>query len=1088
MNGSEIERDFDIISVNLQSPEPDIPELVAAARRLTEMLSPVHAPELLLHAAHALALGCDMSTADDHGERRRTALLDGYHSIVHSIQKCEENSLSAPFDETLARAHSRAADIARELGLDFDGSFLNEAVTHLRRTVSLLPPSDSKRNQRLLSLADCLRRRQFSGFDSSADEDEALRILHDVRTSPGLDHLTWVQAVLEEAEALLDRATAPRSELIDEAYELLSGAVGSISRAQEPEYWARAHHDMADALMRSSTGDSADNLERAIELLELCLQVLDPVRNKRDWTVVKETLGFAYTDRIIGDTRENVDTGIRHIEEALSVVSASTDRNSWGRISRNLAIAYTARRDRGVPGDPERIRELLEASHDVRPRNRNPRQWALTIETAAASLLQEPDNLSPEQFLAALADFERAGEVYLEQQDTAARVTNLTLRITAHEQVQQRSDLSGDEAEQLTALLSELLELCNPNVEAGMVTDAARKLGDLLARDQRWPEAVQAFRQGLDAATLLLSAASTHAASKPVRTAVDSLTSRLAYCLGRVGLLAEAVTVLERNRARILASELGGHPTQLIELTRRDPLLADAYTNAATRLHEALASDPTRPALRARRYSRKADTGPGREEIHDAAKKIELLRHELKVVTGKVRQLPGFADFLAEPSLAMILDVATASTPLVYVVTSEWGSLSLLVLGGTEDKPDIRVTWSDDFAERDLTHILMRPAKPNSESIIKFGGYILRLAAMYHTRYPNGDEAMTDGLALGPGVSHRGPREESGDMALLGSRLSAKIGSELHRVGAREAVLILCGRLGNFPVHSAPYDNGPRPSCLMEELDISFTPSAEALGHARKRAIHRHEQASHLVGIANPLPHPSPLLFAEEEVRRISGYFNVAEVFIGTEATIDRLRSAVVDATYVHLACHGSYYLGDRSPRLRFADGAELSVDEIRRLGIFSMCRLVNLSACQTAVISFEEPMDEAVGLPSGVLASGAAAVIASLWPVDDLSTSLVMERFYQLHLQGVGGEDPMPPIRALCAAQRWLSQVTARELIQMFQDRLEELHSLLATPRRSRAPGAATLQGLLRFEELNDDDRPFVDPYFWGSFILIGE
>jgi CHAT domain-containing protein len=72
-----------------------------------------------------------------------------------------------------------------------------------------------------------------------------------------------------------------------------------------------------------------------------------------------------------------------------------------------------------------------------------------------------------------------------------------------------------------------------------------------------------------------------------------------------------------------------------------------------------------------------------------------------------------------------------------------------------------------------------------------------------------------------------------------------------------------------------------------------------------------------------------------------------------------------------------------------------LTLDEIFSLDL-EQCRLVTLSACETGLIDFKNTSDEYIGLPSGFLLAGSSSVVSSLWNVDDLSTSLLMIKFYQ--------------------------------------------------------------------------------------------
>ena len=90
--------------------------------------------------------------------------------------------------------------------------------------------------------------------------------------------------------------------------------------------------------------------------------------------------------------------------------------------------------------------------------------------------------------------------------------------------------------------------------------------------------------------------------------------------------------------------------------------------------------------------------------------------------------------------------------------------------------------------------------------------------------------------------------------------------------------------------------------------------------------------------------------------------------------------------------------------------------------------RLAVLSACETGVPGTELP-DEVVSLPAGMLQAGVAGAVASLWSVNDLSTAMLMERFYRLWRK-----DGVEPAHALRQAQIWLRDTTNREMAGYFQ------------------------------------------------------
>jgi CHAT domain-containing protein len=95
------------------------------------------------------------------------------------------------------------------------------------------------------------------------------------------------------------------------------------------------------------------------------------------------------------------------------------------------------------------------------------------------------------------------------------------------------------------------------------------------------------------------------------------------------------------------------------------------------------------------------------------------------------------------------------------------------------------------------------------------------------------------------------------------------------------------------------------------------------------------------------------------------------------------------------------------------------------------------------------------------MLSLGACKVIASLWSVDDKSTTLLMAMLYRNIVA-----NKMSPERALGQAQNWLRSATLTEL-------------------------QATFPELFSDEEKQDSElgmsKPFAHPYYWASFVTIG-
>src|SRR4051812_1111055 len=94
------------------------------------------------------------------------------------------------------------------------------------------------------------------------------------------------------------------------------------------------------------------------------------------------------------------------------------------------------------------------------------------------------------------------------------------------------------------------------------------------------------------------------------------------------------------------------------------------------------------------------------------------------------------------------------------------------------------------------------------------------------------------------------------------------------------------------------------------------------------------------------------------------------------------------------------------------ANGSALTVYEL--MGLHIDADLVVLSACRTGQGETTRG-DDVLGLTRALLATGARAVVVSLWPVDDLAASILMGEFYRQLRDGKS------PAMALAAAQTHL-------------------------------------------------------------------
>ena len=187
---------------------------------------------------------------------------------------------------------------------------------------------------------------------------------------------------------------------------------------------------------------------------------------------------------------------------------------------------------------------------------------------------------------------------------------------------------------------------------------------------------------------------------------------------------------------------------------------------------------------------------------------------------------------------------------------------------------------------------------------------------------------------------------------------------------------------------------------MVDKYAISVVPSSTVIEYVAKK---RSKNNGRLLAFANPKTEYVPLGFAENEVENIEKLFQKKMVHIRKDATETRAKQESDSPDVIHFACHGEF--NDKQPMqsgLLLAKGGDndgiLQVHELFGLNLKN-ANLVVLSACDTALSKIQGG-DDLVGLSRGFIYAGTPSLMATLWQVDDRSTSMLMKRFYENWLQ----------------------------------------------------------------------------------------
>jgi CHAT domain-containing protein len=261
---------------------------------------------------------------------------------------------------------------------------------------------------------------------------------------------------------------------------------------------------------------------------------------------------------------------------------------------------------------------------------------------------------------------------------------------------------------------------------------------------------------------------------------------------------------------------------------------------------------------------------------------------------------------------------------------------------------------------------------------------------------------------------------------------------------------------------------------LLDDYTVSYAPNGYALQISQRRAQQLNRQQRTLLAVVNPT---CDLTFTPMEGEAVATTFATAarQVLAEEKATLDAVIVQSQRHSYLHFSCHGFYDWQDpMGSGLKLAGGKILTVSDIIARLDLRAARLLTLSACETGLTDIRRSPDEYIGLPAGFMQGGTPAVISTLWAVNDLSTMLLIERFYQCHIQE-GLDIPS----ALRRAQRWLRDVAAETLAGRFASEQEVKHASTPVEKAS--------QYFSRFARQFPQHRPFAHPYYWGAFTFSG-
>jgi CHAT domain-containing protein/tetratricopeptide (TPR) repeat protein len=908
------------------------------------------------------------------------------------------------------------------------------------------------------------------------------------------DTLEWAATQHNLAAAYIERQQEGRAENIERAIEFLEAVLRVRQQEKFPVEWAMTQNVLGIAHLKRIHGERAENLERAIDYFEAALQEQERVGPAEEKASTQHNLAIAYSERLLGDRIKNLEMAAKFGKAALETLDKRA-LIKWATIKTDMVdilwkLANLERhRDRGQAAATmeEAIvhgKEVVSAFEGQPPSHRQ----ALAYYNLGNAYGDRMRGNRADNQEKAIEHYKRALDFYTIQNFPGRWAnTHNNLGVTYWERVRgnRRKNLEKAIWHFNTAL--KVFESDTFPVDARR---AARNLGNLFFGEGRWTEAHAAYTTALQAAEALYTAAFMEAGREAEISENATLYARDAFCLAHLGQIQEALVRLEEGKTRTLAERLG---RDTVQLEKAKPEDQKAYRELVNHLK----------VLEVEQRAR----GNGRPYT-EIAKDVEQARKELDTLTQRIHGylpdfLPAPLDFAAIQAL-----VPDEQTALVELCVTEKGTVVLVVRREAEPQ----AVWVEGFTQGELQHLLLKRGErgnPTNGWLVTYWQYQQAVETYAHAKR-KADQQPTSANLLALETARVACDQAWAAWhaatdritAEIGRRLVAPLHTALHGFNITRLVLIPQGSLFLVPLHATLIGkDGLR---LLDRYGVSYTPSAAVLQRCQERAAQARGQG--LLAVINPQKDPR-LVFTFVEGERIASLFSkdqlvLLEEYKGTKKAV--LQNAQ-GRGYLHFSCHGIYNWSDplksglfltdpdrltledlQRPYLEFEDEGEKERVEID----MTAAHLVTLSACETGITeATTSRADEYVGLPAGFMLAGVPCVVSSLWSVPDLSTALLMERFYRNHL-GDPDEDAtikphLPPAEALRQAQIWLrDEVTAQEAAKRCDKQIDRLES-----KGEDAPAwlSRAWREYAQMARKTPDSRPFAHPFHWAAFAIYG-
>ncbi|MCZ8240840.1 MAG: tetratricopeptide repeat protein [Microcystis sp. LE19-131.1A] len=837
----------------------------------------------------------------------------------------------------------------------------------------------------------------------------------------------WAMTQNNLGEAYRNRIRGDKADNLEKAIDAYKEALNVRTFDAFPQEWADTQNNLAAAYSNRIRREKADNLEKAITAYQEALKVRTFDAFPEDWAMTQRNLGEAYRNRIRGDKACNLERAIAYCQEALKVYTFDAFRQDWAMTQNNLAVAY---RDR-IRGDKacnlERAIAYCQEALKVYTFDAFPQQWAMTQNNLSIAYSKRIRGEKADNLEIAIAYCQEALKVYTFdafRQQWAMTQNNLAIAY--------RYRIRGEKADNLEIAIKSYhnaLQIYTKDSDPLNCLQTAQNLGILHYDQKQWQQATEVYNIAIEAVENARLEALNPQDRQEVLSNAIGVFHRIVQAHLNLNQPEKALEYIERSKGRNLVeliTQKNLHPqgvsqeiiAQLNELKQR-------VVNEQIRLqHQSInqklmQSDNLTPYVQDHSYLKEYQ----QDLDNFIAREI---KDPLFSLTQKVEPIP-FTEIqeLTDAETCLLQWYITGEKIIAFVVSADG---EIKVWQSSEDDKNQFLDTFNNYRRLYYSENGKQEWKNQLSNLLQTFADILHI---------------NDILALIPDTCQR-------------------------------LIIIPHVYLHILPIHAFPINKN---QILQDKYDVQYAPSCQILQKISQTS--HHSDFNKLFAIQNPT---KDLSYTDLEVNILSTFFTEPQVIAQDNATknavLPHLKSS--DNHCYHFSCHGSFNPANPLESALFLANKEpLTLGEIFELRL-NKCRLVTLSACETGLIDLNSISDEYIGLPSGFLFAGSPSVVSSLWTVNDLSTSFLMIKLYEILFDE--NQQVSVPV-ALKIAQNWLQNLTIEEFDRLLVKYKPEIDQVLIelTPNKKKI--------IEKQIELTGQrgKYPFANPYYWAAFLASG-